>query len=123
MANKAFNSIDGFSVGQPANRVIDGNSNASFANANVIGNANLSGNLNVTGNANLTSNVFISNIANFSIPGGTAGQGIGTDGAGNLAWYTFGVTVAVETLLHRLILYNSTMPVHLVVLQHLTIIM
>ena len=90
MANKAFNSIDGFSVGQPANGVIDGNSNANLANANIVGNANLSGNLNVTGSANLTGNVSISNIANFSIPGGTAGQGIGTDGAGNLAWYTFG---------------------------------
>ena len=89
MANKAFNSIDGFSVGQPANRVIDGNSNANLANANIVGNANSSGNLNVTGNANLTGNVSISNIANFHIPGGTAGQGIGTDGAGNLAWYTF----------------------------------
>ena len=96
MANKAFNSIDGFSVGQPANVVIDGNSNANFANANIVGNANLtgnvtnvSGNLNVTGSANLTGNVSISNIANFSIPGGIAGQGIGTDGAGNLSWYTF----------------------------------
>ena len=89
MANKAFNSIDGFSVGQPANGVIDGGSNANLANANIVGNANLSGNLNATGSANFAGNVSISNIANFSIPGGLAGQGIGTDGAGNLTWYTF----------------------------------
>ena len=89
MANKAFNSIDGFSVGQPANVVIDGNSDANLSNANIVGNATFSGNANVTGSANISGNITITDIANLSIPGGAPGQGIATDGQGNLSWYTF----------------------------------
>ena len=108
MANKAFNSIDGYSVGQPANVVIDGSGNANLANTIITGNANVTGNLNVTGNANVlgnvvidgtanfitgnanfNSNINISDIANLHIPGGDPGYGIATDGFGNLSWYSF----------------------------------
>ena len=44
-------------------------------------------NLTVSGNVSLTgSNVFISNISNFRIPGGTANFVMTTDGTGNLRW-------------------------------------
>jgi len=44
--------------------------------------ANLSGNLNVTGKSNL------GNVGNIIITGGTTGQFLSTDGAGNLSWAT-----------------------------------
>jgi hypothetical protein len=43
--------------------------------------------LNVSGNASFTgSNIYISNLANFKIPGGVSGYVIKTDGASNLVW-------------------------------------
>ena len=49
--------------------------------------ANINGYLRVTGNANFTGgNITFGNIANLHIPGGTNGQVLSTDGAGNLSW-------------------------------------
>jgi len=48
--------------------------------------ANINGNLTVTGNSTLGAN------ANVKITGGTTGQALVTDGAGNLSWTTVGST-------------------------------
>jgi hypothetical protein len=48
--------------------------------------------LGVSGSASFTgANIYISNIGNFHIPGGTAGEAIQTDGAGNLYWGSSGL--------------------------------
>ena len=70
MANKALNSIVGFSVGSPATTVID-------LNGNVDAN-----NLTVTNLTNLGA------IGNLTITGGSNGQAITTDGSGNLIFAT-----------------------------------
>jgi hypothetical protein len=69
MSNKPLNSVDGFSVGnESVANVID-------ANANVYANS-----LTVTSVSNL------GDLGNVKITGGTTGQVIQTDGAGNLSW-------------------------------------
>ena len=48
--------------------------------------------LGVSGSASFTgANIYISNIGNFHIPGGNAGEAIQTDGAGNLYWGSSGL--------------------------------
>lgn len=70
--------------------------NANFAayagNVTVAGQSNITSvgtltGLSVSGNASFTgANVYISNVANFRIPGGSANYLLSTDGAGNLSW-------------------------------------
>lgn len=71
MANKKFNAVDGFSVGNTV--IID----VVDSNANVTANT-----LAVTTGANLGS------VTNLKITGGTSSQVLSTDGAGNLSWVT-----------------------------------
>jgi hypothetical protein len=70
MALKPFNSIGGFSVGEVASNVI-------LANGDIT-----TTNITTTGISNLNS------VANVRISGGTSGQSIVTDGAGNLSFAT-----------------------------------
>jgi hypothetical protein len=72
MALKSLNSIDGFSVGSNGNVIIDGAGNITTNSIIVSQFANLG------------------NVANVKITGGTSGQVIQTDGAGNLSFGTFG---------------------------------
>ena len=67
--------------------VFNGNLSAnSNYQANLTSFGNLTG-LNVSGRANFTgSNTYISSVSNLHIPGGSAGYGLVTDGAGNLSW-------------------------------------
>ena len=70
MALKPFNSIGGFSVGETPSNVI-------LANGDIT-----TTNITTTGISNLNS------VANVRITGGTSGQSIVTDGAGNLSFAT-----------------------------------
>jgi len=73
MSIKPLNSIAGYSVGEfPSTTIIDANGNVS------------TGNILVTALANL------GNVANLKVAGGSSGQVIQTDGAGNLSFVTIG---------------------------------
>jgi len=73
MSIKPLNSIAGYSVGEfPSTTIIDANGNVS------------TGNIAVTALANL------GNVANVKVSGGSSGQVIQTDGAGNLSFVTIG---------------------------------
>jgi len=73
MSIKPLNSIAGYSVGEyPSTTIIDANGNVS------------TGNILVTALANL------GNVANLKVAGGSSGQVISTDGAGNLSFVTIG---------------------------------
>lgn len=75
MALRPFNSIEGYSVGQdPQIAVIDANGNVTATNLTVNGVSNLGP------------------VGNVKITGGSSGQAIVTDGAGNLTFQTFSVT-------------------------------
>ena len=72
MALRPFNSLDGFSVGEsPKINVIYANGDGSFGNLTVLANS------------------YLGEIANVQILGGMPGQGIVTDGNGNLSFETF----------------------------------
>ena len=76
MANKQFNSVDGYSVGPNASiSVVD-------ANGNVTANA-LSANANVSFTG---PSVDLGDVANLHIEGGATGQYLQTDGSGTLTW-------------------------------------
>ena len=77
-------------------------SNISTANLSVTSNINTgnlivtsninTGNLTATGNVSFTgANVYLGNVANLSIAGGTSGQYLETNGAGDLTWQTLPV--------------------------------
>lgn len=70
MAKKAFNAVDGISVGTPANVVIAANTDITTSNITVSGTSTLgpAGNVKITGGANA--------------------QVLTTDGSGNLSWAT-----------------------------------
>jgi len=73
MSIKPLNSIAGYSVGEfPSTTIIDANGNVSTANLAVTALANLG------------------NVANVKVAGGSSGQVIQTDGAGNLSFATIG---------------------------------
>jgi hypothetical protein len=73
MSIKPLNSIAGYSVGEfPSTTIIDANGNVSTANLAVTALANLG------------------NVANVKVAGGSSGQVISTDGAGNLSFVTIG---------------------------------
>jgi hypothetical protein len=73
-------------------------SNISTGNLTAISNVTAgslatTGSLNVNGNVALTgANVYLGNVANLSIAGGTSGQYLQTNGAGTLSWQTLPVT-------------------------------
>jgi hypothetical protein len=75
VALKYFNVLSGLSAG---NIILD----ATTGNATVT-------NLVVTGNANLTAaaNVALGSNSNVKLTGGSSGQYLQTDGAGNLSWH------------------------------------
>ena len=86
-------SVSGFSNGTSNGSIptVDGNINFSVngnanilvvtgTGANITGTANVAGNLSVTGKSNLNA------VGNVIITGGTTGQYLRTDGAGNLSW-------------------------------------
>lgn len=79
MTEQKFNSIAGFSVGEDANSVIDGNSTVTANNLSAIGNVEFTG-----------AEVALGNVANLSILGGANGQIITTDGTGNLSFVDTG---------------------------------
>jgi len=87
---QALTGINGSNVtGQVGNAAIAG---TVYTNAqpNITSTGTLTG-LAVSGNASFTgANVYISNIANFKIPGGSANYVISTDGLGNLSWQAGG---------------------------------
>jgi len=69
---------------------VNGNSNilvVTGTGANITGTANVAGNLSVTGESNLNA------VGNVIITGGTTGQYLQTDGAGNLSWSTVSTSV------------------------------
>jgi hypothetical protein len=69
---------------------VNGNSNilvVTGTGANITGTANVAGNLSVTGKSNLNA------VGNVIITGGTTGQYLQTDGAGNLSWSTVSTSV------------------------------
>jgi hypothetical protein len=68
------------------------NSNISSGNVTVSGNVT-SGNVTATGKVTFTgANVYLGNVANVSIGGGSSGQYLQTDGIGDLTWQTLPVT-------------------------------
>jgi hypothetical protein len=83
--------------------VANGSSNIAIATAggnvttSVAGNANIlsvSGTgVDVTGYANISGLLTISNVANITIPGGTNGYALTTDGTGNLSWSALGGSI------------------------------
>jgi len=87
MAIRPLNSIAGFSVGDPRIEVIYANGDVSTTNITVSANTNTA-NLTANGvvNFNSTSNVTLGTISNIHISGGTNGQVLTTDGAGNLTF-------------------------------------
>ena len=87
MAIRPLNSIAGFSVGDPRIEVIYANGDVSTTNITVSANTNTA-NLTANGvvNFNSTSNVTLGTISNIHISGGSNGQVLTTDGAGNLTF-------------------------------------
>jgi hypothetical protein len=75
MALKPLNSVAGFSTGVDANVVIDTNANITANTLSLLGTSNLN------------------EVGNVTITGGSTGQVLTTDGAGNLSWQSvnFGV--------------------------------
>ena len=76
MALKPFNSIAGISVGNTSTDVILANGDITTTNITATGVVDLS----------VTSNVLLGAVANVHITGGTSGQVLTTDGAGNLTF-------------------------------------
>ena len=77
MTIKPFNSVDGFSVSENGNLVIDNNGNVSATNLTVSGESNLG------------------NIGNVIITGGSDGYAITTDGFGNLNWTEIAAPISI----------------------------
>lgn len=116
MAAETFNSLGGFSIGIPANTVVDANGNVFASNyfysngtpftgvkvggANTQIQFNDAGNFNGSSsftfnkttnrvtiqNANITGLINLGDLANVTILGGNNGYFLQTDGAGNLTW-------------------------------------
>ena len=76
MALRPFNSIAGFSVGDPRTDVILANGDIQTTNLTANGIVNFTS----------TSNVTLGTISNVHIAGGNSGQVLTTDGAGNLTF-------------------------------------
>lgn len=90
MALRPLNSVDGFSVGANAVvTVVDANANVTANYLFVDNDANVTGNL-TTDTITVNSHANLGNVGNVYIGGGTNGQVLSTDGAGNLNWTTGG---------------------------------
>jgi hypothetical protein len=92
MALKSFNVAKGLSVGAVATDVIDSNANITAAGLTANGAVSLTG-----------GNISLGNVANLHITGGSNGQVLTTDGAGNLTFSTSAASYGdsnVETLLN-----------------------
>ena len=76
MTTRSFNSIAGFSVGDPRTEIILANGDIQTTN------------LTANGAVNFTSsaNVSLGSISNVHISGGNDGYFLATDGSGNLSW-------------------------------------
>ena len=72
--NDSLTSLNGILTANAANQ-------ANITRVGTLSNLSVSGNVNFTG-----PNVYISNISNLKLPGGTVGYFLQTDGAGNLEW-------------------------------------
>jgi hypothetical protein len=83
MAIKQFNSVEGFSVGNTPNGVIDSNANITAAKLTANGNVSFTG-----------PNVSLGSNSNVKITGGSSGQYLQTDGTGNISWQTVTVSTA-----------------------------
>lgn len=77
MANRQFNSVDGYTVGNADNLISVVTSNGAITATNLSAN----GNVTFSG-----SNVSLGNTSVVRITGGTLGQYLRTDGTGNLSW-------------------------------------
>lgn len=71
--------------------------NASLlSNLSVAGSAVISANANIAGDLRVAADAYFSAVANVHIPGGTTGQLLVTDGAGNLSWSTVNTALNIQ---------------------------
>lgn len=77
MANRQFNSVDGYTVGNADNLISIVTSDGAITATNLSANGNV---------AFSGSNVSLGNVTSVRITGGTSGQYLRTDGTGNLSW-------------------------------------
>lgn len=84
MAEQKFNSIAGFSVGEDANSVVDGNSSVTANNLSATGNVEFTG-----------SEISLGDVANLAILGGATGEFLKTLGSGSVEFSKSGVATNV----------------------------
>lgn len=77
MANRQFNSVDGYTVGNADNLISIVTSDGAITATNLSANGNV---------AFSGSNVSLGNVTSVRITGGSSGQYLQTDGTGNLSW-------------------------------------